>query len=125
MPAVKPKGGPKNTREKKKKLLSECTGRELKSAINTEENMKKHLEFTGGKVFTRFPPEPNGYLHIGHAKAMRFSFNVAAEEGGHCYLRYDDTNPEKESQEFIDNILENVRWMGYEPWKITYASEYF
>jgi glutaminyl-tRNA synthetase len=65
--------------------------------VNTEENMKKHLEFTGGKVFTRFPPEPNGYLHIGHAKAMRFNFHMADEQGGHCYLRYDDTNPEKET----------------------------
>ena len=116
---------PKNTKEKKKKMLSECSGRELKSAVNSEENMKKHLAFTGGKVMTRFPPEPNGYLHIGHAKAICFNFRVAAEEGGHCYLRFDDTNPDRETQEFIDNIQENVRWLGYEPWKVTHASDYF
>ncbi|CAG9329175.1 unnamed protein product [Blepharisma stoltei] len=111
--------------ETKKEKLSTCIGRELKSAVNTEEQMKKHLAFTGGKVMTRFPPEPNGYLHIGHAKAMRFSFTMAAENGGHCYLRFDDTNPEKETGEFIENIKRNVAWLGYTPWKITHASEYF
>lgn len=74
---------------------------------------------------TRFPPEPNGYLHIGHCKAMRFNFMQAKMSGGHCYLRFDDTNPIKENQEFIDNIEENIRWMGYNPWKITHASDNF
>ncbi len=106
------------------KLFS-LIARDMKSSLNPPEILKKHLEFTGGKVLTRFPPEPNGYLHIGHAKAMRFSFLSAKNNGGNCYLRYDDTNPEKETQEFIVNIEENVRWLGYEPWKITYASEYF
>ena len=99
----------------KKEKLSTCIGRELKSAHNSEELMKKHLEFTGGKVITRFPPEPNGYLHIGHAKAMRFSFKMAEENGGHTYLRFDDTNPDKESEEFIENIKRNVNWLGYTP----------
>lgn len=109
----------------KKEKLSTCIGRDLKSAVNSEELMKKHLEFTGGKVMTRFPPEPNGYLHLGHAKAMRFSFTMAAENCGHTYLRFDDTNPDKESEEFIENIKRNVNWLGYTPWKITHASEYF
>jgi glutaminyl-tRNA synthetase len=108
-----------------KDILSKLVGRDMKSALNSEENLKKHLEFTKGKVFTRFPPEPNGYLHIGHAKAMRFSFHAADVAGGHTYLRYDDTNPEKETKEFIDNIEENVRWLGYKPYKITHASDYF
>lgn len=109
----------------KKEKLSTYMGRELKSAINSEELTKKHLEFTGGKVITRFPPEPNGYLHIGHAKAMRFNFTVAQENEGHTYLRFDDTNPDKESKEFIENIKKNVSWLGYTPWKVTHASEYF
>jgi glutaminyl-tRNA synthetase len=87
--------------------------------------MEEHLKVTGGKVYTRFPPEPNGYIHIGHAKAMRFSFMVAKQNGGECYLRFDDTNPDKESQEYIDNIIENMKWLGYTPFKITYSSEYF
>ena len=69
----------------------------MSSTANSEEILKKHYEVTGGKVMTRFPPEPNGYLHIGHAKAMRFNFTVAAENGGLTYLRYDDTNPVKEN----------------------------
>ena len=108
-----------------KDKLSSLMARDLKSSLNSESVLKKHLEFTKGKVFTRFPPEPNGYLHIGHAKAMRFNFNSAEQAKGFCYLRYDDTNPEKECKEFIDNIEENVRWLGYTPFKITHASDYF
>ena len=74
---------------------------------------------------TRFPPEPNGYLHIGHAKAIRFDFTVAKERGGLTYLRFDDTNPCKENHEFIDHIKKNVAWLGYTPWKITASSDYF
>jgi glutaminyl-tRNA synthetase len=77
--------------------ITELVGRDINSAINSEEILKKHKEATGGKVVTRFPPEPNGYLHIGHAKAMRFNFTIAKEYGGYTYLRYDDTNPCKES----------------------------
>ena len=79
------------------KSITELVGRDLNSSMNSEELLKKHREATGGKVMTRFPPEPNGYLHIGHAKAIRFNFSVAKEFGGHCYLRYDDTNPCKEN----------------------------
>src|SRR5258708_33591264 len=65
-------------------------------------------------IVTRFPPEPNGYLHIGHAKSICLNFGIAGEFGGHCNLRYDDTNPTKESQEYIDAIERDVRWLGYD-----------
>ncbi|KAK4376445.1 hypothetical protein RND71_002741 [Anisodus tanguticus] len=94
-------------------------------ACNSKELLEKHLEVTGGKVQTRFPPEPNGYLHIGHAKAMFVDFGLAKERGGGCYLRFDDTNPEAEKKEYIDHIKEIVGWMGWEPFKITYTSDYF
>src|SRR6202162_1861414 len=77
-------------------------------------------------VVTRFPPEPNGYLHIGHAKAIRLNFSSAEEFGGHCNLRFDDTNPAKEEQEYIDAIQRDVRWLGYDWGKNLYhASDYF
>ncbi|MCL1889528.1 MAG: glutamate--tRNA ligase family protein, partial [Desulfovibrionaceae bacterium] len=77
-------------------------------------------------IQTRFPPEPNGYLHIGHAKAICLNFGIAGEYGGRCNLRFDDTNPEKESNEYVDAIMEDVRWLGFE-WgeKIFYTSDYF
>jgi glutaminyl-tRNA synthetase len=78
------------------------------------------------EVVTRFPPEPNGYLHIGHAKSISVNFGLAERFGGRCNLRFDDTNPEKESQEYIESILEDVRWLGYQ-WdgEVRYASSYF
>jgi glutaminyl-tRNA synthetase len=80
----------------------------------------------GGSVVTRFPPEPNGYLHIGHAKSICLNFGVAAEFGGTCNLRYDDTNPTKEDVEYVESIQEDVRWLGFE-WsgEPRYASDYF
>lgn len=84
-----------------------------------------HLATTHGEVWTRFPPEPNGYLHIGHSKAIFVNFGYAAHHGGKTYLRYDDTNPEKEEGQYFESILEMVRWLGYEPWKVTYSSDYF
>jgi glutaminyl-tRNA synthetase len=79
-----------------------------------------------GRVHTRFPPEPNGYLHIGHAKSICLNFGLAAEFGGQTNLRFDDTNPEKEEQEYVDSIMDNVRWLGFD-WedRIFYASDYF
>jgi glutaminyl-tRNA synthetase len=79
-----------------------------------------------GRVVTRFPPEPNGYLHIGHAKAICIDFGVAQEFGGRCHMRFDDTNPSKEEQEYVDSILNDIRWLGFD-WgeHLYYASDYF
>jgi len=79
----------------------------------------------GGSVQTRFPPEPNGYLHIGHAKAICLDFGLAAEFGGKCNLRFDDTNPSKEETEYVDAIMEDVRWLGFQWDGLYYASDYF
>jgi glutaminyl-tRNA synthetase len=80
----------------------------------------------GGRVHTRFPPEPNGYLHIGHAKSINLNFGLAAEFGGECNLRFDDTNPSKEETEYVDSIIEDVRWLGGDFGdRIFYASDYF
>ncbi|MBI3760634.1 MAG: glutamine--tRNA ligase, partial [Chloroflexi bacterium] len=78
------------------------------------------------RVHTRFPPEPNGYLHIGHAKAIAVDFGIAADFGGQCNLRFDDTNPVKEEQEYVDQIMADIRWLGYD-WedRLFYASDYF
>ena len=80
----------------------------------------------GGRVHTRFPPEPNGYLHIGHAKSINLNFGLAAEFGGQCNLRFDDTNPSKEETEYVDSIIEDARWLGSD-WgdRMFYASDYF
>ena len=80
----------------------------------------------GGRVVTRFPPEPNGYLHIGHAKSICLNFSIAAENGGQCHLRFDDTNPTREEVEFVDSIQQDVSWLGYD-WgeHLYYASDYF
>lgn len=86
---------------------------------------EQHLAVTGGQVYTRFPPEPNGYLHIGHCKAIFVNFGYAAHHNGVCYLRFDDTNPEKEEGRYFDSIIEVIYWLGFQPWKITYSSDYF
>src|SRR5512146_890070 len=78
-----------------------------------------------GRVWTRFPPEPNGYLHIGHAKAICLDFGLADEFGGHTNLRFDDTNPEKEETEYVESIMEDVKWLGFHWDGLYYASDYF
>src|SRR5690348_5752050 len=82
-------------------------------------------KFGDAAIQTRFPPEPNGYLHIGHAKAICLDFGLAAEFGGKTNLRFDDTNPEKEEQEYVNSIQEDVRWLGFEWNRLCYASDYF
>src|SRR6266498_1492903 len=78
-----------------------------------------------GRVATRFPPEPNGYLHIGHAKSICLNFGVSGENGGTCNLRFDDTNPAKEDVEYVTAITEDVRWLGFDWSAELYASDYF
>jgi len=79
-----------------------------------------------GKVVTRFHPEPNGYLHIGHAKAICLNFGIAEEFEGVCHLRFDDTNPAREEEEYVESIKEDIRWLGFD-WgdRLYYASDYF
>lgn len=89
------------------------------------ELLEEHRKFINGKVLTRFPPEPNGFLHIGHSKAIMVNFGYAQYNGGKCYLRFDDTNPEAEEEVYFNSIKEMVSWLGYKPWKITYSSDYF
>lgn len=88
-----------------------------------EEDLKNGLN--GGRIQTRFPPEPNGYLHIGHAKALCLDFGIAQKYGGVCNLRLDDTNPVKEDVEFSDAIMNDIKWLGYEWGEVFYASDYF
>jgi glutaminyl-tRNA synthetase len=93
----------------------------IRTIINEDNASGKH----GGRVHTRFPPEPNGYLHIGHAKSICLNFGIARDYGGKCNLRFDDTNPAKEEQEYVDSIMDDVRWLGFEWDELHYASDYF
>ena len=92
-----------------------------------EQFVKEDLEAgkNGGRLQTRFPPEPNGYIHIGHAKAICMDFGVAEEFGGVCNLRFDDTNPTKENTEYVENIMNDIKWLGFHWEHIYYASDYF
>ena len=101
---------------------------EPKKSLNFIEAAVENDLATGkndGRVQTRFPPEPNGYLHIGHAKAICIDFGIAKEYGGVCNLRFDDTNPVKEDVEYVDSIMEDIKWLGYDWANIYYASDYF
>ena len=87
----------------------------------------EHMETNkyDGRVMTRFPPEPNGYLHIGHAKAICLNFGIAEEFNGKCNLRFDDTNPISEEEEYVRSIQEDVKWLGYDWNNLCFASDYF
>jgi glutaminyl-tRNA synthetase len=93
----------------------------IRDIVQADLDSKKH-----SRIVTRFPPEPNGYLHIGHAKSIALNFGIAQEFSGRCNLRFDDTNPTREEQEYIDSIQADVKWLGYD-WgaHIFYASDYF
>ena len=107
--------------------INEIKNQEEKSSVNfiraiidADLESGKHKE-----IQTRFPPEPNGYLHIGHAKSICLNFGLAKLYGGKCNLRFDDTNPEKEDVEYVDSIQDDIRWLGFKPDKVLYASSYF
>lgn len=107
--------------------INEIKNQEEKSSVNfiraiidADLESGKHKE-----IQTRFPPEPNGYLHIGHAKSICLNFGLAKQYGGKCNLRFDDTNPEKEDIEYVDSIQDDIRWLGFKPDKVLYASSYF
>ena len=112
-------------------MTSVLDGRALAIAVNTPERIEAHEAATNGQIRTRFPPEPNGYLHIGHAKSMHMNFQGAFEKLGIpssqrvTYLRYDDTNPEAEKLEYIDSIALDVKYLGWTPDRVTYSSDYF
>jgi len=101
------------------------------AAASTSNFIRQRIEadLASGKhtaIVTRFPPEPNGYLHFGHAKSICLNFGLAQQYGGRCNLRFDDTNPEKEEQEYVDSITEMVKWLGFDFGKeALYASDYF
>jgi glutaminyl-tRNA synthetase len=107
------------------------SARELEWAINPEHILKEHKEFNGPVIRTRFPPEPNGYLHIGHAKSMNMNFSLAFEKLGvapenrRTIFRYDDTNPDAESEEYIDSLRRDVEYLGWTPERTTYSSDNF
>ena len=108
--------------------IKENTANEEKRSISfAEQLVEEDLAEgkNGGRVQTRFPPEPNGYLHIGHAKAICMDFGVAEKYKGICNLRFDDTNPSKENNEYVENILNDIHWLGFEWGDIYYASDYF
>ena len=100
---------------------------EKKSLSFVEQFVKEDLEAgkNDGRIQTRFPPEPNGYIHIGHAKAICMDFGVADKFGGTCNLRFDDTNPTKENTEYVENIMSDIKWLGFHWQNVYYASDYF
>ena len=108
--------------------IKENTANEEKRSISfVEQLVEEDLAEgkNGGRIQTRFPPEPNGYLHIGHAKAICMDFGIAEKYKGICNLRFDDTNPSKENNEYVENILNDIHWLGFEWGDIYYASDYF
>ncbi|GHT76153.1 glutamine--tRNA ligase [Bacteroidia bacterium] len=109
-------------------FVENITGEENKKNLNFIETIVENDLAEGknnGRIQTRFPPEPNGYLHIGHAKAICLDFGIAQKYGGICNLRFDDTNPSKEDVEYVDSIMEDIQWLGFQWKNVYYASDYF
>ncbi len=105
--------------------LSETVEKKSKNFIETKVEEDLAAGKNGKRVQTRFPPEPNGYLHIGHAKAIAIDFGIAQQYGGVCNLRMDDTNPQKEDTEYVEAIKRDIEWLGFKWDKVLYASDYF
>lgn len=105
----------------KEEAVNEAASNFIHNIIDKDLETQKY----GDKVHTRFPPEPNGYLHIGHAKSICLNFTTAQKYGGKCNLRYDDTNPVKEDMEYVNSIEEDVKWLGFEWDERLWASDYF
>ncbi|MBU3677962.1 MAG: glutamine--tRNA ligase, partial [Chitinophagaceae bacterium] len=99
--------------EKSLNFLEEIIERDLQNKVHN------------GRVLTRFPPEPNGYLHIGHAKSICINFGLAKKYGGECNLRFDDTNPETEETEYVESIKADIQWLGFQWDRELYTSDYF
>ena len=120
------KPGDKST-DKSTGKPTEAAGESTRSLNFIEQIVEEDFRTSkfGGRVHTRFPPEPNGYLHIGHAKSICLNFGLAKKYGGQCNLRFDDTNPTKEEVEYVDSIMEDVRWLGFQWNGLYYASDYF
>ncbi len=117
-----------NSKKHKRNMTTEVKNDEEKKSLSfVEQIVEKDLADgkNGGRIQTRFPPEPNGYLHIGHAKAICMDFGVAENYGGVCNLRFDDTNPSKEDTEYVDSILNDIQWLGFHWANVYYASDYF
>ena len=108
-------------------IKENSTNEEKRSLSFVEQLVEEDLAAgkNGGRIQTRFPPEPNGYLHIGHAKAICMDFGIAEKYNGVCNLRFDDTNPTKENNEYVENILNDISWLGFKWGNIYYASDYF
>lgn len=125
-PKAKPPPAPKEEEELDfRGIVAKLPTPQDNAMNNSPEIQAEHLKITGGQYMTRFPPEPNGWIHIGHAKAMFLDFGLSEMKGGKCYMRFDDTNPAKEKDEFIEGIKKDVHWMGFDWWKITHTSDYF
>ena len=138
-PAPKPQESPSDRAGSPSNFLRQAIeddlGQDQTRGIQAAQDSKagRH-RLTSALIHTRFPPEPNGYLHIGHAKSICLNFGLARDYGGRCNMRFDDTNPVKEDQEYVDSILETVRWLGFD-WvygsgdaqetHLYYASDYF
>ena len=106
-------------------IATNDTNTKEKAANFLEEIIQESIAKGDTRVQTRFPPEPNGYLHIGHAKSICINFGLAKKYGGKCNLRFDDTNPVKEDVEYVDSIKRDIQWLGFQ-WELErYASDYF